>query len=414
MNRNTYLTILKNRNYFKYISGQIISKMGDIIFRLALTWLLVEKTNSAKMIGVMLFVTYIPQYLLGLVGGYIIDRFDRRHIMILSDFISGTAVLIFFVLINLGYFSAYAVFVVVFILAAMDVIYSPATRAFIPSIIANDELLTANSLYNGVSEVIKIVGNGIAGILVIAFGLKWIFLFNSLTYFFSAFMISLIKLNNKNDSVGGGLAFNLPNLFDGLKYIKKDKYVASFLFLLTICNITYGVIFTLPSIYSKNILNSGVEGFGLIQAGLSLGMLLGVSIIGNIKIKKAGILFLIGLLSGGVTLVILGLNQVALIAVIIYFVFGICDSLTIPSFTYLQLHVNDEIRGRVFSIFDTIVLSAVPIAALIVGYLTDIFGVQTIYKISGILLILVSLIGYKFRTFRESNLNDVSGETVST
>lgn len=185
MNRKSIFQFFKsNISYRIYFIAQIVSKFGDVLFKIALTWFVLEETNSVLALSLSSAINFLPKILFFLFNGYIIDRFDRKRIMVLSDLISGLSVLILCCYSWLRGFDLFIVLVVMFLLSFMDTLYSPSTRAFIPSIISSEDLLMANTIYNGLSELINISGIALAGVLILSLDIKYIFIINMITYFF--------------------------------------------------------------------------------------------------------------------------------------------------------------------------------------------------------------------------------------
>lgn len=411
-NKNQFLKLFKNKNFSKYMLGQLISKSGDTVFMIGLLWLILDRTKSPKLMGVVLFFTYLPQFALGLIAGSIVDQFDRRKIMIICDIVRGVVLFIFCIMIELKIFSIYLVIILTFLLASASVFFGPASQAFIPNIVQKDLLVSANAANSGIDQLCKIIGNAIAGIIIATIGVYPLFMFDGSSFLFSALMLYLIKYivkNNKFEDVDNKISISkiVSDSKMGINFTLKDKFIKTFIILLVISNISYSIVTTLTPVFSERVLKAGPKGYGYLEAVLSVGMLLGISFIGSIKVKKVGYMFIFGIICSGVSLILVGLNSKLIIVMFLYLLFGLSDAFTAPMFAYFRLYVKDEIRGRVFSVFNLIVLSAVPISMATIGVLMEYFGTKNLYICCGVVLIISSVLAGFSRNFINASLENV-------
>lgn len=406
---NNYTKLLKNRNYILYLSSQTISVFSDALFKISITWTVIELSDTIAPLAVLLLISYIPQMLIGLIGGFLIDKFDRKNIMIISDLFSGLALFILFIIyIKIG-ISLYVIYAIRFILSLMDVFYEPAAMAYIPKIVTSKELISANSLSRIVRETMKIASVGVAGVLVAKVNLSAIMLLNVGTYIISAFLIAVIPVKGLADTHESTMHLDKKTITAGFSYIMRSPFITEFVILIFLSNIAYDIIYNLPSVYSRDVLHLGAEGYGFIQTALSLGAIMGTLVIGLINTRRIGILFSVCSFLAGILLILLGFNSSVYFAIALYFIFSMTDSLTIPCFTYFQLYVDDAIKGRVFAAFDTIVLFATPIASLIISITVDDFGVGKTYRYAGTFFIIITLLSISFSSFRKTDLRTIKG-----
>ena len=397
-------TLWHNPHFWRYIIGQTVSVFGDVLFKITVIWTAIDSTDSILPIAIMLFISYVPQLVVGLFGGYLIDRLDRRKVMIASDLLSALALLVLYIMHRGLGLSIVMLYVIRFVLSTMDVFYSPATMAYIPKIVEARHLVKANAVTRMVRQVVGIISAAAAGFIVMTLGLESIYLINGASFLFAGIMIATIPIAGTVDKPKENEGFRWKSLTAGFRYIRKDAFVLDFVILIFLCNMVYEMMYNLPSVYARDVLHMGVEGYGFIQTALSLGGIVGTIILGFIRSKRVGILFAISSIAGGVFIFLLGVTQAATLGIALYFLFSLTDALTIPCFTYLQLHVEDSIKGRVFAAFDTIVLFATPLASIFIALFVERLGVSQTYRLSGILLIMIAVFAFSRKAFRRADI----------
>ncbi len=262
----------------------------------------------------------LPQLLFGFVSGVLVDKLNRKKLMIISDGISGTLtlgltmvmflgwknnLLIYVLIFALGvrdtvYSPAtrcfirqivndeewvaanslynsisevISIYVLIFALGVRDTVYSPATRCFIRQIVNDEEWVAANSLYNSISEVISVIGVAISGVLISWLGCFNVFVFNGITYVLGALLIMLIPYTQASSRENQ--LFSRKDVALSLQWIRNSSFTKAFIICIAISNIAYSIIYMMPSVLSKNVLGSGVGGYSMIECCVSLGMILG-------------------------------------------------------------------------------------------------------------------------------------------
>lgn len=264
---------LKNKNYFLYFIAQIISKFGDVLFHIAVMWYLLDSRDSLVSVGIAAMMKELPQLLFGFVSGVLVDKLNRKKLMIISDGISGTLTLELTMVMFLGWKNNLLIYVLIFALGVRDTVYSPATRCFIRQIVNDEEWVAANSLYNSISEVISVIGVAISGVLISWLGCFNVFVFNGITYVLGALLIMLIPYTQASSRENQ--LFSRKDVALSLQWIRNSSFTKAFIICIAISNIAYSIIYMMPSVLSKNVLGSGVGGYSMIECCVSLGMILG-------------------------------------------------------------------------------------------------------------------------------------------
>src|SRR6201996_2191911 len=187
-----FTTLLKrNRNYRYTWCGQIVSEVGDHFNNVAVLSLAVAATHSGAVVAGIMLSRAIPAVMAGPLAGVVLDRFDRKRIMIASDLVRGVIALGF--ILAIAYKQTWLLYLLSALLMMASPFFTSGRSAILPSIATQDELHTANSLTQTTGWLTLAVGAYFGGTAVARFGYQLAFIFNSLSFFFSAFCIANLR-----------------------------------------------------------------------------------------------------------------------------------------------------------------------------------------------------------------------------
>ncbi|MDZ7375893.1 MAG: MFS transporter, partial [candidate division KSB1 bacterium] len=285
---------LMNKNFLLLWQGQAVSNLGTQIFSIGMILWIVEATGSTTLMGVIAMVASIPALILGPIGGTVADRHSRKHIIVLSDVLSGLvmlglAALVFYApqrteLIIAGLFIASV------LVAIVGSFFFPSISAAIRDLVPKERLVGANSLSRSSMQLSQLIGQAIGGFLYTLLGAPLIFLLNGISYHFSAISESFISIPHRNNRRTGGwrqqLAGFKQELIDGFHYIWHQKGLREVILAATLINFfTVPIIILLP-FFVKAHLNLGDnyrQWFGVLLACYSIGSILGYIFAGASK-----------------------------------------------------------------------------------------------------------------------------------
>ncbi len=220
------LRSLRHRPFALLWTGQTTSRLGDSLYRIALSWWVLEKTGSAVAMGTVLVFSQVPMLIFLLIGGVVVDRLPRIRIMFSSDVLSGLVIALVAVFSWLDLLQIWHIYIASMIFGFVEAFFFPAYQAVIPQITPSELLVSANSL-NGLSQrVTGIVGPALGAALVAAGGTSLTFGLDALSFFISAlcvlpmFRSNLDKTQRQEDVSGAGTEKRLAK--DTLKQGFKD------------------------------------------------------------------------------------------------------------------------------------------------------------------------------------------------
>jgi MFS family permease len=339
-----------NRNFRFLWFGQIVSQLGDWFNVVALYALLFELTGSATAVAGMMVMQLLPVALVGPLSGVVVDRFDRRRIMIAADILRGSAVL-GLLLVRTPEVVWFA-YVVTGVMVACSGFFEPARSATVPTIVPRDQLVAANAISTGTWSAMLAIGASLGGAVTALFGRDAAFAINSLSFFGSAVFLWRMRVPPREASARAVLG--LKGVIDGLSYMRRHGEVAKIALIKGGWAIVGGALLLL-TVFGDRIFrigNSSDAGIGILFAARGIGALTGSMVVSLIAAKQGNLIRLIApsyFIAGAcyAALAIVPTIWLAAAVVVAAHIFG--SILWVSSNVLLQMKVPDEFRGRVFS-----------------------------------------------------------------
>ena len=225
--QGNFLTILRKRRDFRLLwLGQIIARLGDHFYWLALLITVNELTSSTLAMGFTTISLALPQLLLGLPAGVLVDRFDRRKVMIASDLLRGGLVL--FCLLVGSREQVWIFYLVGFLMSAISVFFFPARQAVTPSLVAEEELLGANALLETSRTLAMLMGAAAAGFVIAYAGAKVAFILVSVSFLLSAVFLWAMHVPQMVQPTRSASLTNLwADLRQGLGFVRSSRLLTA-------------------------------------------------------------------------------------------------------------------------------------------------------------------------------------------
>ena len=186
---NPYVALLRtNRNFRLLYIGQTISQLGDWFNAIAVYALLLDLTGSATAVAWMMIVQFLPVAVVGPLAGVVVDRVDRRRLMIATDLLRGSLILGLLLVRRPG--DVWIAYVVMALTVGGSAFFEPARTATIPNLTSPDELVPANALSSATWSAMLAIGASLGGIVTAAAGRQVAFIVNAASFFVSALFIA--------------------------------------------------------------------------------------------------------------------------------------------------------------------------------------------------------------------------------
>lgn len=393
----------KNKNFVKLWFGQLVSILGDQIHFIALLVLIQNFFGNIVVTGTVMMITALPKVLFSPFAGVLVDRWSLKKTMIISDLLRMG--LVFLIPVLFSVFekpSMMIIFILTFAISTVSVFFYPAKSASIPTLVEKEKLLAANSLSGSTQMIISLFGLLGGAVLVAVIGTTWAFIFDALTFLISAVAISLIKYPAKKplaeqDEQASKFQQYFKEFKDGAIYIINDRLLGFMMSFFISIMLLGGAINILMLALIQDVLQLDASVIGYVFGANMVGMLIGMSLVGKIAKrypKEKLLVWSTFIFSFTISSVAILDNLVLLLPVMI--INGVGNGiLNVISNTIFQEHVQENMRGRVFSVIDAAVNSAAIISMLPAAWLAQQFGVTNIFLTVGVLIFLIFLISLR-------------------
>ncbi|GAA3230987.1 MFS transporter [Nonomuraea helvata] len=356
------------RHYWLLLGAFLASSLGTWIYRLALPLLVYDLTGSALGTGLVYVMEYLPYLVLGMFGGVLADRLDRRRVLVIGDLVSGAITAVLAVMVSAGVSQLWPLYVVAFLLACVDPLYQPAFRSIVPSLVPVDRLPQANARIHMGEHAVNMIGPAVGGALVVSFGYEVAVYADAGTFLASALLIWLIRRTAAVATARGRSV--LADMREGLRFLLSgDKVVLTTALTALACN--FGVWLLLASlVYYLSSYHGFTPGeIGVVYAFQGAGAVLG-AVLGSRLIRRypPGRVICWAVVAGGVAmLLMIPARGPVLIGLAWLGQFAAAGTSIVATATVRQLLVPDELLGRVLGTARMIAFLSIPLASLATG-----------------------------------------------
>lgn len=374
--------------------GALLSSTGTWMQKVAQAWLIVTLTGTASAfyLGLDSFVGEVPILLFTLIGGVIADRADRRHLLLLSQYVQMSAAISLALLVFTDRVHIWQILALSFITGVAQAFGGPAYQSLIPSLVPKDTLPNAIALNSIQFNLARVIGPVVAGAALTAFGMVACFGLNGLSFLFVIAAILALRVKHIPPT---GAASMRDQLKGGLQYVRNQPQLIT-LTLLGFISAFLGLpLLTFLPIITRDVFQQDVALYTRFMTIAGVGAVLGALIVAWIgKHRHMGLMLLIVQALLGLATIGFSLSQTIWISQLLLFVGGAllvtCFSMTT---SLVQLLAPHELRGRVVSIYMVAFRGGSPLGGLISGWLvTQIGSAPYVLALNGGLLTLVALI----------------------
>lgn len=385
--------IFRNK-YFTYLwTGQLVSTVGDALTSLAAGIIVYEITGSVLSVGLMLMASAAPTLVFGLIAGVVVDRYDRKMIMIVTLVVRALLVALIPVLV-VGGDDIIWLYVLILASASLQQFFDPANDSVLPEVATDEELSSANSLMAIAQFGSTAIGFALAGLITAQFNVAVAFWIDAGTFLFSALMIALVKVKPLVVEHLSTVKDVVRDLGFGAGYIWRTPILRSMLLLRTPVMLIFGLQNVLLLPFAFEVLGAGEFEYGLQEGITSIGFVVGSLLMATYADRlREGSWLVLSLLGMGVSGLAYALSSNIWIAIGLI---GVSGLLNAPSFVASRLiaqrNTTREVRGRVFAT-SYVARDVVYIAGMALAGLADVIDVRIMFAASSLALVVVSLIG---------------------
>ena len=402
MSATNYRALFGNRNYLRVFSAGLGSVAGSAIASVCIVWITAQETHSPLDVAGLAIAQLVPAIVFSTLGGTLVDRYNRRRLMILSDLARGGALALAAAVLALHGFNLPVLLFAEAMIGAFTVLFNPAEQAIVPALVPSEQVADANGLVRSSRSTLQFVGVAIGGVLIVVVGPVWGVAANALTFGLSATLLTGMTIAERLaspralDSKEGYLA----ELRAGFAWL----YEAKGFFQLTISalffNFSATLIGTFIVFYATYVLLGSALVYSVLLAAEVAGTAIGSLLVGRLGAARyAGKAWVVpyGIVSGAVALV-LYFVPLSPVAVVTLFALGALSGFAGTAWlTAAQLLVPTGMQGRYFGVDALGSAAILPAAELIGAFLiglfgVDSFGVRTTFLVAALVWLVVGAV----------------------
>lgn len=383
---------LQHRNFQLYFIGQLISVAGTWMQVVAQAWLVYQLSHSELMLGVVGFAAAIPSLLISPWGGVVVDRVNKRNLLVVTQ---ASAMILAFMLAALTFAGIVQVWEIVALAALTGVINAfdgPARQAFVVEMVGREDLPNAIAINSMMFNGARVIGPALGGILLATVGTAWCFFINGISFLAVIVCLLLMRLTPRAQVLRIGSPWN--DLKHGLRYVLLHREIFALLMLALIFSV-FGISYnTILPAFIDQVLHAGATGYGLLNAFIGVGAVVGAFIMARYGERGQRGRWLAWVdLAFPIILLAFAYNASFGLALLLAFGLGVGFMLTFTIInTLLQTNVDDQMRGRVMGLYTLTFFGFAPFGNLAIGLLAEQWGMSLVIALSAACALILSAI----------------------
>jgi MFS family permease len=391
--------------------AQVISSLGDRVHQIALVFLVARATNGSPLaLGLVFAAMTIPTSVVGPLAGALVDRWDRKWVMVGSDLVR--AGLVFAIPIVSGLHVGLVV-LLVFLIAVASSFFRPARAAALPQVVPDEDLLSANSAMWVADTVSDLAGYGLGGLFVAFLGsaLSLAFWIDGASYLASGVLVAAVAIPRivpaGGRGVGGATASLRADLVAGWRFLRAETVLFATTVQASIAEYGLGALMALSPLLVAALPLGRLDAptaYGFFEMSMGMGLVGGGVVIGALATRlPKGPAIVAGFTALGVALILFAVTSNLWVALGLAAVVGLANvTFVIPSQTIFQQRTPDEMLGRVVAIRLALVNAMLAVSMATGGLFAQLFGLDVVLAGCGILTVAAGLAGLAVRAIREA------------
>ena len=400
---------LHYRNFRLFWFGQLISLIGTWMQTTAQAWLVLELTHSAWLLGLVGALQFLPVMLFSLFGGVLADRIPKRTVLLFTQSSAAIQAALLWILVATGTVQLWHILVMAVLLGITNSLDMPTRQAFVVEMVGRAELPNAIALNSSLFNTARIVGPGIAGLLIAQLGVAPLFLLNAISFLPVILGIALIDSSKllaqvKQATIVPRKPTTIQSLREGLAYVIHTPEVLLIIAVLgtvSLFGINFNVVLPL---FATDVLHAGATGFGFLSSAIGLGALLAALGLAWSKRRASMTQILLVALIFCVLEALFALSRWYMLSLLLIAMVGFAQVVfTTTANTTLQIVTPDYLRGRIMSVYMLVFVGSNPVGNLFTGGLAHLFGASISLLVGAGLSLTAAIVGWVLRARTEKS-----------
>ena len=374
-------SVLRNRNFAIYLTGSVFSTNGIWIQRLTLGWMAWDSTHSEFWVGAVAFLLFVPIILLGPFFGVLADRTDRQRAALITMSAVLGVTLAFATITALFEVDIVAICTVAALFGITNSAYHPIRLTLVPMLVERAHLPSAVAINVTVFNISRLLGPALAGVLISLGGVTWAFTANAMLYV--PMLLALGALEVRWRPAEGQRRAVFSELASGVKYALSTVEISRFLVLVAINSVFGRGLLELLPVFADGVYGRGSAGLAMLTSSAGAGAIVAGVVMSRVTVSRHRT-SLGGAFAVGVACLLLAYSNTFATGLVLVAALGLAiTSVGIASQSAIQLHVADDYRGRVMSLWGTIGFGGTALGGLAIGAVSELLGLSMATSIWG-------------------------------
>jgi MFS family permease len=381
-------------DFWKFWAGQTISQLGSSFTLFATPLLIFQLTHSAVNLGIATAANFVPYLMFGLIIGAWVDRLNRKRLMIAVDLLRAAVIATIPLLSVIGALRVWQVYLIGFASSTLTIFFEASEFAAIPSLVGQDDLITANGRIQASYSGAQVAGPLLAGLMLAVVKIETVFLVDAASFVVSAYSLLLVRASFNTEGEERTPSTIRKDVAEGLRYVLSHPVLRNISAMMALFNFVSVTTFTQLVLFAKERLSATDAQVGFLFSAGSAGVVVLGLLAGRIRKHlrfgpaALGSLFVIGLLT-----IAFAANRMYWVALPLW---GLASGLgiffNINTGSLRQAIVPNHLLGRIISIAGVLAWSAIPLGGLLGGFAVNWTGnVALVYGVIGVLSSLIAV-----------------------
>jgi MFS family permease len=374
------------RDYRLLWAGAFTSSVGTWMQQVAQAWLIFTMTGSASLLALDAFLGAAPFLLFSLFGGVFADRFDRRRILLSSQFVQLSTAFLLAGLIFTNHVAVWMILTLSFVVGFAQSFGGPAYQALVPTLVDREDLSNAVALNSIQFNLARVIGPVLAGIAFYKLGAAACFALNGLSFVAVIAAILLLKRGAPSAPAAEPVWRSLKTGLKAVRDARPLRRLVAMAFAGSFCSIP---LVTFLPVFAKDIFHRDAKGYSGLLAAFGIGAVVGaIGVAGFGHVKRKGIVAVATQMTFGALMIAFAVSRNPILSYAILVAAGAALMVIFAMFmTLVQTIVEDHLRGRVVSIYTLAFRGAMPLSNLVGVFAASLVSVPTILVANGLILV---------------------------
>lgn len=408
-----------NRSFHWLWTARVVSRFGSALGYVVLLWLTFAATGSALAVAYVGIAEFVPTVAVGIFTGALVDRYDRRRVVVLSNLGRSAAMAGLILALYLGGFHLLFVLFAAAVFSLCATFFAPGAQALLPELVAREDLANANGLFESSESIVGIAGSAIGGVAIVVVGALPSLGVDAVSYLLGALCVAVIGAaafpgrTTPAPERAQGLAREVA---EGFRFLRASPGLLQATVVSSVLNFLISFLMGFVVVYSAIVLHGSAVVYGGVEAALAAGWAVGGLVVGRLGLtRRAGLVWVgMGLVQG---VVMVGLVAVPVVsfAVTAFVGLGVAQGIVnVAWLSTIQAVVPERLQGRYLALETAIGYAAIPLSQIVGGLLIVLYGVPVTFAAAGLASIATAGLALLLREFRAVGYDPRAGRGAIT